>query len=160
MTEIDPNWNKDPVGYKYREFRREDGAMEGVVIEHAIVGGTMERESDGQPVAYAGINQIADKHWVFFYVKDDNLRRTMWLMRLMKDSLRMIKNAGITELYALCDLRFRQAPQFLRALGFERMPEMGKSIDVLLYENLMSTNPELPTKAWRLDMTKESWLWR
>jgi N-acetylglutamate synthase-like GNAT family acetyltransferase len=79
---------------------------------------------------------------------------------MMRVSLRMIRNAGITELYALCDLRFAQAPQFLQALGFEKLVEMGKPIDVLLYENLMTTSSDMPTKAWRLDMSKEGGIWR
>lgn len=159
MTDaVDKRWNCDPVGYRYREFRREDGDLEGVRIDHPIVGGTMERESDGAPVAYAGVNLIINKHWVFFYIKDDNLRRTMWLMRLMRDSLRMVRNSGITELYALCDLRFDRAPEFLSRLGFVKMPEIDKSADIILYEHLMTSRKDMPIKTWRMDLTKGCWL--
>lgn len=58
-----------PEGYVCREFRKEDGILEGVEIEHPIIGGTMEK--DGVPIAYAGINQIAGRHWVFMYIKDE-----------------------------------------------------------------------------------------
>lgn len=57
-----------PDEYTCREFRPEDGELEGILIENPIVGGTMEK--DGQPVAYAGINYISGRHWVFFYIRD------------------------------------------------------------------------------------------
>ena len=127
--------------YTYREFRRGDGVMEGIEITHPIFGGTMEK--DGEPVAYAGVNLIANRNWAFFFIKDNNLRRTMWLMRLMRDCFSMLKTGGITDLYVLCDTRIPRAPEFLAALGFVKMNEYEKPVDVMVYERLMAA------KAWR-----------
>ena len=130
--------------YVYREFRRSDGEIEGIDITHPIFGGTMEK--DGVPVAYAGVNLIAGRHWAFFFIKDDNLRKTLWLMRLMRDSIAMLKNGGITELYVLCDTRIPRATEFLTALKFRKLTEDEKPIDVMVYEGLMGA------KAWRMDL--------
>lgn len=136
-----PSFSKEPEGYIYREFRREDSALlEGVEIDHPICGGTMEK--DGKPAACAGVNLICGKHWVFFFIADPNLRSTLWLMRLMRDSLRAIGDSGIDPLYALCDARIPRAPEFLAAIGFRPMTAYEKSVDVLVYEGLMGA------KAW------------
>lgn len=128
-----------PEGYDYREFRREDGALEGVEIDHAIIGGTMEK--DGVPVAYAGVNLIGGRHWIFFFIKDgagEGVRRHgLWIVRLMRDSLAMIEKAGIGEVYALCDTSKPQAVPFLEVFGFRPLPAMRKPADVLVYETLM-----------------------
>jgi len=141
-------FNVAPDGYDYREFNREDGVLEGVEIDHAIIGGTMEK--DGQPVAYAGVNLIGQRHWVFFFVKDhanEGLRRhTLWMVRLIRDSIAMIKSSGITEIFALCDTTKPQAVPFLKALGFEPVKAMDKPSDMLLYETLMGA------KTWRLKL--------
>ena len=80
--------NALPENYKCREFRREDGILEGIEIDHPIIGGTLEK--DGVPVAYAGVNLIAGRHWVFFYIKDDEVRKYgLWIVRLIRDSLMM-----------------------------------------------------------------------
>lgn len=139
------SFNTEPgPEYTYREFRRTDGEIEGVEITHPIFGGTMEK--DGKPVAYAGVNLIAGRHWAFFFIRDDSLRKTMWLMRLMRDSIAMLKNGGITELYVLCDTRIPRATEFLKALKFAPVRAYDKPIDVMVYENLMGA------KAWRMDL--------
>ena len=129
--------------------------LEGVRIDHPIIGGTMERESDRAPVAYAGVNLIINKHWVF-YIKDDNLRRTMWLMRLMRISLRMVRNSGI-ELYAL-RLRFDRAPEFLSRLICQDARRSTESADIILYEHLMTSRKDMPIKTWRMDPDEGCWL--
>lgn len=135
-------FQQPPEGYDYREFRPQDGILEGITIDNPIIGGTMEK--DGVPVAYAGINTIAGKQWVFFYIKDDNIRRHgLWLVRLIRDSIRMIRNSGITELYALCDTTKPQAEAFLTTLGFRPMTVYEKDVYVMAYEKLMGA------KAWR-----------
>ena len=131
-----------PEGYTYRTFRPEDGAMEGVIIDHPITGGTMEK--DGEPVAYGGFNLIAGRHWVFFYIKDDSIRgHGLWVARLIRDSVKMAKNSGITDLWALCDTTKPRAPEFLRFLGFSPVHIYDKPVDVMVYERLMGA------KAWR-----------
>jgi RimJ/RimL family protein N-acetyltransferase len=143
MTHWIERFGTAPEGYSYREFRREDGIMEGVEIEHAIIGGTMEK--DGVPVAYAGINQIADKHWCFFYIKDESIREHgLWIVRLVRDSIRAAKVSGITELYALCDPSKPNSDRFLERLGFVPLNVYEKSVDVMIYERLMSN-----WRAWR-----------
>lgn len=130
-----------PEGYTYREFRPEDGAMEGVEITHAIIGGTMEK--DGVPVAYGGFNLIGGRHWVFFFIKDDSIRNHgLWVARLIRDSVRSAKAGGIHDLYALCDTTKPRAPEFLRFLGFSPMHVYDKPVDVILYERMMGA------KAW------------
>lgn len=129
-------FNTAPEGYTYREFTREDGIMEGVEIDHSIMGGTMEK--DGEPVAYAGVNVIAGRHWVFFFIKDDNIRKHgLWIVRLIRDSILSCKRAGITELYGLCDTSKPSAEVFMRKLGFVPVPRMSVTSDMILYEQLM-----------------------
>lgn len=141
-----PDWLKKFAApledcYTCREFRKEDGILEGVEIDHPICGGTVEK--DGKPVAYAGVNLIAGRHWVFMFIHDDNLRKPLWLLRLMRDSLEAYRRAGVTELYALCDDSKPSAPQFLRKIGFEPLPLWEKPVDVMVYEKLMGA------KSWR-----------
>lgn len=136
MTHWIETFATPPEGYVYREFRREDGIMEGVEIDHPITGGTMEK--DGEPVAYAGVNLIAGRHWVFFFIKDDSIRRHgLWIVRLIRDSIVACKRAGITELYGLCDTSKPNAEVFMRKLGFVPLPAMAKTSDMILYEKLM-----------------------
>ena len=130
-------FQKAPDEYICREFRREDGVMEGIEIDHPIIGGTMENK-DGVPVAYAGVNVIADKHWVFFYIKDDSIRQHgLWIVRLIKDSIAMCRNAGITELYGLCDTTKPNAREFMTFFGFKEVSVYDKSFEMILYEKLM-----------------------
>lgn len=130
--------------YEYRAFTREDGIMEGVEIDHPITGGTMTK--DGEPVAYAGVNLIAGRHWVFFFIKDDSIRRHgLWIMRLIRDSIVACRKAGITELYGLCDTTKPQAEEFMRRLGFVPVPRMAVTTDMILYEKLMGGQ----AKTWR-----------
>lgn len=135
------NFNCPPDGYTYRECRPEDAeALEGVITTHPVIGGTICKND--VPVGYAGVNLIAGEHWVFFYIGDDNLRRTMWLARLMRDSLKMVKASGVKDLYALCDTRIPRATEFLKFLGFRPLGAYEKSVAVITYENLMGA------KAW------------
>ena len=133
-----------PPEFVCRPFTRDDGMMEGVEIEHPITGGTMTR--DGEPVAYAGVNMIAGKHWVFFFIKDDEVRKYgLWIIRLIRDSILACHRAGISELYGLCDTSKPQAEEFMRKLGFVPVPRMAMTSDMLLYERLMGGQ----AKTWR-----------
>lgn len=134
---------KPPEGYTFRDFEPQDCvAIEGVEIEHTIIGGTMEK--DGVPVAYAGINRIGERNWVFFFVKDDEIRKHgLWVVRLVRDALRVFRDGGVTDVYALCDLSKPKAAEFLTVLGFKPIDVYEKPFDVLLYEKLMGA------KAWR-----------
>lgn len=136
-------FQKPPEGYDYREMKPDDGVViEGICIENPITGGTMEK--DGVAVAYAGVNMVCGKHWVFFFIKDDSIRNHgLWLVRLIRDSVRMLRNAGISELYALCDTTKPQAEAFLTTLGFAPLSAYDKSVDILVYEKMMGA------KAWR-----------
>ena len=144
MSEWLKNFQKHPVGYTYHEFKPEDGILENITIDNPIIGGTMRDAETGVPVAYAGINTIADKQWVFFFIKDDRIRNHgLWLVRLIKDSIEMCRKCGVSELYALCDTTKPQAEPFLRTLGFTPLTVYEKDIDVMAYEKLMGA------KAWR-----------
>lgn len=146
MKWLDTFATAPPESYVCREFTREDGIMEGVEIEHSIIGGTMEK--DGVPVAYAGINLISGRHWVFFFIKDDNIRKHgLWIVRLIRDSIRMAKKGGVKDLYGLCDTTKPQAIEFMTALGFRPMSELDKPAEVILYEKLMGG-----AKTWRLKL--------
>lgn len=135
-------FDRPPDGYTYREFTPADGALEGVEIDHPIIGGTMEK--DGVPVAYGGFNLIAGRHWVFFFIKDDAIRMNgLWVVRLIRDSIKMCAKSGITEVYSLCDLTKPKAAEFLTVLGFRPISVYDKPADVIIYENLMGA------KAWR-----------
>lgn len=148
MMSDDKQWirtfQRPPEGYTYHEFKSEDGVMENIIIDNPIIGGTMRNAETGEAVAYAGVNTIAEKQWVFFFIKDDRIRKHgLWIIRLIRDSIKMCRNAGITELYALCDTTKPQADVFLRALGFVPLSVFEKDIDVSVYEKLMGA------KAWR-----------
>lgn len=135
-------FNLPPEGYTYHEFEREDGMLENVIIDHPITGGTMKK--DGVPVAYGGFNLIAGRHWVFFFIKDDSIRNHgMWVVRLIRDSVKMFHNTGVRELWALCDTTKPHAEDFLKVLGFEPVSSFDKPVDVMVYEKLMGA------KAWR-----------
>ena len=139
-------FQKAPDGYVCREFRHEDGVLEGIEISNPIIGGTMEN-ADGVPVAYAGVNLIAGRHWVFFYIKDEKIREHgLWIIRLIRDSLEMCRKGGITELYGLCDTTRPNATPFMTKLGFKPLSVYDKSVDVMLYEKLMGGQ----AKAWLL----------
>lgn len=139
-------------GYVCRRMDPADGVeIEGVEIENPIWGGTLEK--DGVPVAYAGVNLIAGRHWVYFYIKDDNVRTYgLWIVRLIRDSMKMCEENGITTLYGLCDTTKPNARQFMTALGFRPVSALDKSSDIILYERLMA-NPEM-------DQWPRTWRWQ
>jgi len=141
-----------PEGYDLREMRPEDGVViENVEIENPIWGGTMEK--DGVPVAYAGVNEIAGKHWVYFYIGDPDVRQYgLWIVRLIRDSIKMCERSEITTLYGLCDTSKPNAEAFMAKLGFRPLPALEKSSDVILYERLMS-NPQA-------GLFPKAWIWR
>ena len=133
-----------PDEYVCREFRREDGILEGIEIDHPIIGGTLLKS--GVPAAYAGVNLIAGRHWVFFYIKDDEVRKHgLWVLRLMRDSMVMLKNAGITELYGLLDESKPHAIEFIKKLGFKPVSVYDRTVDMIVYEKLMGS----VNKTWR-----------
>lgn len=148
MSDDDKRWMKTfqrpPEGYTFHEFKPEDGVLENIIIDNPIMGGTMRNAETGEPVAYAGVNTIAGRQWVFFFIKDDNIRNHgLWLTKLIRDSLKMCREGGITELYALCDKTKPNAEAFLKFLGFEQLSVYEKEPDMILYEKLMGA------KAWR-----------
>lgn len=146
MSEWLKTFQTAPDGYVCREFDREDGVMEGVEIEHPIIGGTMTK--DGEPVAYGGINLIGGRHWVFMFIKDPEIRKHgLWIARLIRDSIRMCRDGGITELYGLCDTTKPKAAEFLTMLGFKPLSALEKPADILLYEQLMGG-----AKTWRVKL--------
>ena len=125
-----------PDNYRCRAFNTDDGLMEGVEIDHPIIGGTLEK--DGVPVAYAGVNLIAGMHYVFFFIKDDEVRKYgLWIVRLIRDSLKACKASGITTLYGLCDTTKPNANGFMTTLGFRPVSVYDRTVEMLVYEKLM-----------------------
>ena len=143
MTDWLRTFNKAPEGYEYREYHPSDGIeIEDVLFD--VFGGTMTK--DGKPVAYAGVSTIKGRMWASFYIADNNIRQHgLWIVRLIRDSLKMIRDGGGTEVYVLCDTRMPQAEPFLRTLGFKPLKAMEKPSDIILYEALMGGH-----KAWRI----------
>lgn len=91
-----------PPEYVCRKLTKEDGELEGIEIDNPITGGTLEK--NGVPVAYAGINLVAGYHYCFFYLKDEEVRKYgLWIVRLIRDSIHLMEDAGIKDMYALCD---------------------------------------------------------
>lgn len=143
MTTWIDKFNTPPEGYEFRQYHPSDGVeIEEVLFD--VFGGTMTK--DGKPVAYAGFSTIQNRLWASFYIQDQNIRNHgMWLIRLIRESLNMVRDGGAIEVYVLCDTRMPNAEAFLRVLGFKPMKAMEKPSDIILYEGLMGG-----FKAWRL----------
>ncbi len=115
---------------EFRPFRPEDAApVLGFVPDHALIGVTAER--NGRLACYGGVHLYEGRHWVFFHLADETLRRPMFLHRTVVRGLMAILNGGdIRPVYALCDESKVRAREWLAALGFREMSDHEKDAGI------------------------------
>lgn len=120
--------------YRFRPFETADAAASlGFEPDAVAIGMTVER--DGEIAGYGGIHLFERRHWVFFHLADEGLRRPMFLHRLVVRSLRVvIASTGIKTIYALCEDARPRAREWLTALGFRPLTDTEKDNSIVQLE--------------------------
>ena len=106
---------------RLRPFEPEDQRLESLDPlfwrAHPVFGLTAVDVETGLPVGYAGAKSIGGRWWIFFHGNQD-VRRPVFLHRTVKRWLAAAESMGMTPIYALCDMRYPRASEWLAALGF------------------------------------------
>jgi hypothetical protein len=117
--------------YRFRPFEIADAAaVLGFEPDATAIGMTVE--SDGKVAGYGGVHLYEGRHWVFFHLSDEGLRRPMFLHRLVARSLKVVlASTGITTIYALCNEDRSRAREWLACLGFRPLTDTEKDKAIL-----------------------------